>query len=87
MATLKQLMDTYKSINKEFRHEFNGETWNVWTNNYSQDGGYPNVQGLTTDRFEEWLKKQLKEYVVVEEKKAVEANNNAMSVRAVLNGR
>ena len=86
MATLKQLMDTYKGINKEFRHEFNGETWNVWISSYREDGGYPNYCDLTTAKFEEWLKQHLAQYIIDEERKAVQANNNAMSVRKVLNG-
>ena len=86
MATMKQLIDTYKSINPSFRHEFDGENWNAWKSINSMDGGYPDIQGISTAKFEEWLKDRLKQYVNEEERKAVQANDNAMSVRKVLNG-
>lgn len=54
-VTLRTLLEIYKRQNPHFRHEYNGESWNIWTLRDNNTGGYPDFADIGTPELEQLL--------------------------------
>jgi hypothetical protein len=57
MPSIKRLIEVCKSLNFDLRHEYDGETWNVW---FGRDD-CPDYQHISSERLVEVLKTKIEQ--------------------------
>lgn len=84
MPSLKKLLEEYKKIDKDFRAEYDGETWNIWYGHSRDYGNPPSYPNITSDQLTKMLKNNLMQAINKCEKEAATLTQKAQQLRFIV---